>query len=150
MLGRLYLLKASLQKMFISEEWKASKWSKENSGKRATATVLKISFWKNIAFALKVCGPLIKVLRIVDGETKPPMGYIYGAMERAKSVILSSFESENEYKKAFEIIDHRWEVQLHHPLHAAGDFLNQEFFYDQQDMSMNANIRKGLKQNARD
>ncbi|KAK1384087.1 hypothetical protein POM88_021822 [Heracleum sosnowskyi] len=111
MLGRLYLLKASLQKMFVSEEWIASKWSKENSGKRATATVLKISFWRNIAFALKVCGPLIKVLRIVDGETKPSMRYIYGAMERAKSVIVSSFESENEYKKAFEIIDHRWEVR---------------------------------------
>lgn len=137
------MLRASLQK-FVFDEWNASKWSKEGAGKRATATVLKSSFWKNINFALKVCGPLIKVLRIVDGETKPPMGYIYGAMERAKFVTVSSFDSANDYKKAFEIIGNRWEVQLHQPLHAAGHFLNPEFFYEEQDMSMDANIRKGL------
>ncbi|KAL6561966.1 hypothetical protein OROGR_002973 [Orobanche gracilis] len=144
MLARLHLLKNSLQKMFVSDEWNASKWSKEISGKKVASTVLQSSFWKNILFALKVCGPLIKVLRMVDGEKKPPMGYIYGAMERAKITIKSSFSKEDEYKKVFQIIDNRWEVQLHQPLHAAGHFLNPEFFYDQQDMSLDANIRKGL------
>lgn len=144
MLGRLHLVKNSLQKMFVSEEWNSSKWSKENSGKRAAATVLQSSFWKNVLFALKVCGPLIKVLRMVDGEKKPPMGCINGAMEKAKFVIESSFSNAEEYKKVFEIIDSRWVVQLHQPLHAACHFLNPEFFYDQQDMSLNATIRKGL------
>ena len=29
-----------------------------------------------------------------------------------------------------EIIDRRWEVQLHRPLHLTGYFLNQQFYYD--------------------
>ena len=32
--------------------------------------------------------------------------------------------NEEKYKEIFEIIDRRWEIQLHQPLHAAGYFLN--------------------------
>ncbi|XP_039033718.1 uncharacterized protein LOC120169675 [Hibiscus syriacus] len=60
------------------------------------------------------------------------MGYIYEAMDRAKEAIRDSFPNrEDDYKKAFEIIDHRWECQLHKPLHAAGHFLNPGIFYDE-------------------
>ncbi|KAE8717751.1 hydroxyproline-rich glycoprotein family protein [Hibiscus syriacus] len=60
-------------------------------------------------------------------------GYIYcHAMDRAKEAIRDSFPNrEDDYKKAFEIIDHRWECQLHKPLHAAGHFLNPGIFYDE-------------------
>ncbi|CAE5979608.1 unnamed protein product [Arabidopsis arenosa] len=36
---------------------------------------------------------------------------------------------EEIYKEAFEIIDRRWNCQLHHPLHAVGYCLNPEFQY---------------------
>jgi hypothetical protein len=71
-------------------------------------------------FALKVVAPLVRVLRLVDGEKNPPMGYIYEAMDRAKECILKAFDmKELKYKKIFEIIDNRWSVQLHQDLHGA-------------------------------
>ncbi|CAL9234761.1 unnamed protein product [Arabidopsis halleri] len=67
---------------------------------------------------------------LVDGEKKPAMGYIYEAMDRAKDSIVGTFKGrEEKYKEAFEIIDRRWNCQLHHPLHAPGYYLNLEFQY---------------------
>ena len=43
---------------------------------------------------------------MVDGEKKPPMGYIYAAMDRAKETIAKSFKLKKEkYEKVFEMID---------------------------------------------
>lgn len=66
---------------------------------------------------MKVQEPLLKVLRLVDGDDKPTMGFIYEAMERAKLAIQKNCRSYLEY---WRIIDHRWNFQLHHDLHAAG------------------------------
>ncbi|KAL8456590.1 hypothetical protein ACS0TY_034718 [Phlomoides rotata] len=41
------------------------------------------------------------------------MGYIYEAMDRAKEAIANVFDKEEDYKEAFEIIDRRWDCQLH-------------------------------------
>ncbi|CAH1442566.1 unnamed protein product [Lactuca virosa] len=87
------------------------------------------SFWRNVLYALKLTSPLVKVLRLVDGEKYPAMGYIYEAMDRAKEVIHDSFSNADDYKTTFQIIDQRWECQLHKPLHAAGHFLNSGIFY---------------------
>ncbi|XP_059590340.1 uncharacterized protein LOC104882751 [Vitis vinifera] len=103
------------------------------------------SFWNTIVFCLKVSGPLVRVLRLVDGEKKAPMGYIYEAMNRAKDAIVRSFNgNEEKYKEIFNIIDKRWEIQLHRPLHAAGYFLNPEFFYDKPEIEHDADIMSDL------
>ncbi|XP_013614699.1 PREDICTED: uncharacterized protein LOC106320900 [Brassica oleracea var. oleracea] len=92
--------------------------------------ILQEGFWRNIAYALKLTSPLVKVLRMVDGEKKPPMGYIYAAMDRAKETIAKSFKLKKvKYEKVFEMIDRRWDCQLHQPLHAAGYFLNPAVHY---------------------
>ncbi|XP_075103563.1 uncharacterized protein LOC142178132 [Nicotiana tabacum] len=75
----------------------------------------------------------VKVLRLVDGEQKPPMGYLYEAMDRAKEAIQASFTDEQKYAKVFQIIDARWSEQLHRPLYAAGLILNPLLFYDQHE-----------------
>ncbi|RWR97228.1 hypothetical protein CKAN_02665000 [Cinnamomum micranthum f. kanehirae] len=78
-----------------------SKWAKEQLGKRAAQIMLMPSFWNSVVYALKVSGPLLHVLRLVDGEKKPPMGYIMRLwiglkkllqvllVERKKGIILS-------------------------------------------------------------
>ncbi|GFY97628.1 hAT dimerization domain-containing protein [Actinidia rufa] len=96
--------------------------------------------------------PLIRVLRLVDIEKKTPMGYIYEAMDRAKESIASLFGGKEEkYEDIFKIIDHRWDVQLHRPLHAAAYFLNPEFFYANpnvaQDGEIHSKKRNSLEQN---
>ena len=71
------------------------------------------------------------MLRFVDGEKKLVIEYIYEAMDRAKEAIEKSFyEREEKYKEIYEIMDQRWECQLHQPLHAFDYFLNLEYFYD--------------------
>ncbi|XP_058006598.1 uncharacterized protein LOC110658743 [Hevea brasiliensis] len=63
-------------------------------------------------------------------KKKSAMRYIYEAMDRAKEAIVNSLNgNEEKYNSIFEIIDARWSLQLHRPLHTAGYFLNPEFFY---------------------
>ncbi|GKD04194.1 putative zinc finger, BED-type containing protein [Tanacetum coccineum] len=91
--------------MITSQEWLDSKWSKDAKGKRMQAYFLKESFWKNIVYTLKLTGPLVNVLRMVDGERKPAMGYIYKAMDKAKDAIQNSFPNrEDLYEKTIKII----------------------------------------------
>ncbi|XLR06787.1 hypothetical protein S83_034725 [Arachis hypogaea] len=39
-------------------------------------------------------GPLVWVLRLVDREKKPSMGYIYEAMEKANDCIMKTFSND--------------------------------------------------------
>ncbi|XP_050941288.1 uncharacterized protein LOC127149549 [Cucumis melo] len=144
-LSSIHHQKNKLRKMFTSDEWKDSKWSKEQQGRQVVQTILLASFWTTIVFALKVSGSLVRVLRLVDGEKKPPMGYIYEAMDRAKEAIAKSFNNnEEKYKDIFTIIDRRWELQLHRPLHAAGYYLNPSFYYSNLNIQEDDEIVNGL------
>ncbi|KAH1221743.1 hypothetical protein GmHk_12G035088 [Glycine max] len=144
-LERLHKEKANIRKMFTSDEWTLNKLSKEPKGKEAAKVVLMPSFWNSVVYTLKVMAPLVKVLRLVDGERKPAMGYIYEAMDKAKETIIKSFNNnESKYKDVFEIIDKRWNCQLHRPLHAAAHFLNSEFFYDNTDLEFDFEVTNGL------
>jgi len=60
--------------------------------------VLDNRFWKNVTICLKAAYPLIKVLRLVDSDEKPAMGFIYEEMDRAKEKIKSNFNAnKNRY-----------------------------------------------------
>ncbi|KAI3507987.1 hypothetical protein L1887_22986 [Cichorium endivia] len=123
--------RANLRKMVCSQKWEESKWATEQKGKKVKEYFMQDTFWRNVLYSLKLTGPLVTVLRMVDGEKYPAMGYIYEAMDRAKETIRESFRHRvDEYKRAFEIIDERWDCQLHRPLHAAGHFLKPGIFYD--------------------
>ncbi|PKI78647.1 hypothetical protein CRG98_001024 [Punica granatum] len=60
---------------------------------------------------------LIKVLRMVDSDEKPAMGFIYNEIEKAKQKIKTNFNDDRKsYDPVWKVIDERWEVQLHRPL----------------------------------
>ncbi|KAH1189697.1 hypothetical protein GmHk_20G057422 [Glycine max] len=144
-LERRHKEKANIRKIFTSDEWTLNKLSKEPKGKEAAKVVLMPSFWNSVVYTLKVMAPLVKVLRLVDGERKPVMGYIYEAMDKAKETIIKSFNNnESKYKDVFAIIDKRWNCQLHRPLHAAAHFLNPEFFYDNTNLEFDFEVTNGL------
>ncbi|KAJ9561060.1 hypothetical protein OSB04_006220 [Centaurea solstitialis] len=137
--------KEKLRKMFTSNEWRLSKYSQEQGAKRVASFVLMPTFWSSIVWILKMTGPLVKVLRLVDGEKKPAMGCIYEAMDRAKEAIAKSFNNiEDKYKDVYVIIDKRWECQLHQPLHAAGNYLNPQLFYSNPEIQEDAEVTSGL------
>ncbi|XP_075096943.1 uncharacterized protein LOC142174720 [Nicotiana tabacum] len=130
---RMYEQKSNLKKLFVSDEYTNSVYGREARGRESADIILSPSFWNNEVHALKIGGPLVKVLRLVDGEQRPSMGYLYEAIDRAKEVIQASFSDQRKYKRDFEIIDKRWDSKLHSPLHAAGLVLNQELFYDNEE-----------------
>ncbi|KAL6310869.1 hypothetical protein AAG906_027325 [Vitis piasezkii] len=70
--------------------------------------VIQVITDNHSSYVMAVSGPLVRVLRLVDGEKKAPMGYIYEAMNRAKDTIVRSFNgNEEKYKEIFNIIDKR-------------------------------------------
>ncbi|CAL0306258.1 unnamed protein product [Lupinus luteus] len=64
----------------------------------------------------KVFEPIVKVLRLVDGDTKPTMGFLYEAIDRAKQSIQKNCRYHSQYN---DIIDKRWKF-MHCDLHSAG------------------------------
>ncbi|XP_057755952.1 uncharacterized protein LOC130975140 [Arachis stenosperma] len=87
--------------------------------------------WKNIVICLKAAAPLITVLRLVDSDEKPAMGFIFEGMRNAKETIKTNFGCvKKSYEPIWEIIDGRWESQLHRPLHAAAYYLNPHYHYE--------------------
>ncbi|XP_042444056.1 uncharacterized protein LOC122029182 [Zingiber officinale] len=144
-LKRFHVQQPNLRKMFTSEKWANSRFSKEAIGKRVAEVILMHPFWKNMVFVLRVGDPLVKVLRLVDDEKRSPMGYIYESMDRAKEAITVSFNNnEEKYRSIFELIDKRWNIQLHRPLHAAGYFLSPECFYSNFDIENDTEVMEGL------
>ncbi|XP_077233649.1 uncharacterized protein LOC143875954 [Tasmannia lanceolata] len=122
--------KDKLRLMFSSEEWGECKWSKSTKGKAAMGTILSLSFWNGVSMALRVFGPLVKVLRLVDGDWKPSMGFLVGELEDAKKEVMGAFKNnENTYKPILEIIDAKAKDRLDSPLHLAGYFLNPYYYF---------------------
>ncbi|KAL5711127.1 hypothetical protein ACHQM5_021618 [Ranunculus cassubicifolius] len=122
--------KDKLRSMVTSSDWEACKWSKSVKGKSAYATILSLSFWNNVNLCLKVFAPLVRVLRLVDGDRKPAMGFVYGELKQAKEDIKVAYSHvESNYRPILDIIDRKGRERLDSPLHLAGYFLNPFYFY---------------------
>jgi hypothetical protein len=66
--------------------------------------------------------PLVKVLRLVDGE-RPTMGNLFEAMGRGRKAIQSYYSGKGSlryenYMIIWYLIGDRWNGMLHHPIHA--------------------------------
>ncbi|KAL5739396.1 hypothetical protein ACOSQ2_028576 [Xanthoceras sorbifolium] len=67
-----------------------------------------MSFWNGVTTCLKVFAPLVKVLRLVDGDRKPAMGFVYGELVQAKEEIKVALNNvEGNYRPILDIIDAR-------------------------------------------
>eukprot|EP00253_Pinus_taeda_P023859 PITA_23859 len=115
--------------MFSSEEWFESRWARRPDGKDTKKKVLDTYFWKRSLELVKITEPLVKVLSLVDRE-RLAMGYIYEAMDQAKEQIRATYKDRlAKYRCIWEIIDNRWNNQLHRPIHAVEYFLNPKYHY---------------------
>lgn len=104
----------------------------------------EVTFWPSVVYSIKTTKPLVHVLRIVDGERTPAMGFIYGAMDECKEQIQKNFNNDvSSYKEIWDIIDQKWEFQMHRDLHAAAYYLNPRYRYSP-DVSDHPEIKKGL------
>ncbi|KAG6647489.1 hypothetical protein CIPAW_07G082500 [Carya illinoinensis] len=91
----LLLFKKELRKMFTCDKWIVSSYSKSNIGKEIAGIVLEDrEFWTQCQFIVTISEPLVRVLRLVDGDEKPVMGYLYNAMEKAKENIKARLKNK--------------------------------------------------------
>ena len=120
--------------MFVSHEWDDLSLSRKPEGEAICRLVsYQESFWVGMEEVVAISEPLVKVLRLVDGD-KPTMGYLYEAMDRAKEAICAYYDDKGDdgFQKQLQIwgvIDQRWNNTLHRPIHAAGIYLNPAFSY---------------------
>uniref|UniRef100_A0A1J3FQ98 DUF659 domain-containing protein n=1 Tax=Noccaea caerulescens TaxID=107243 RepID=A0A1J3FQ98_NOCCA len=129
-LHSLFEKKAQLKKMFGSDEWQLCKHSKCAKGATSYEIVMSIGFWNSMMVILKVFSPLVKVLRLADGENTPSLGFIYGEIIEAKKTIKEVEDnSERSYLPIFGIIDEKMKCRLDIPLHIAAYFLNPFYYY---------------------
>ncbi|XP_043697120.1 uncharacterized protein LOC122647875 [Telopea speciosissima] len=122
-------LKNSLQAMVTSQEWMDSPYPKNPDGLALIDVIYSQAFWSSCVTIIRLTDPLLRVSRIVGSERRPAMGYIYEAMYRAKEAIKKELVEKKDYLAYWNVIDHRWNRQLHRPLHAAGFYLNPKCFY---------------------
>ena len=135
---------SELKRMCTTNEWR--EFNRERT-RRSAATkvsdlILADRFWQRAAEVAKIMEPLVLLLKIVDQDKKPTLSIIYEGVDKAKLAIQASVKN---WKKYWQVIDGRWERQLHRHLHAAGYFLNPVFQYSS-NFSNHPEIRAGLKE----
>ncbi|XP_021979333.1 uncharacterized protein LOC110875443 [Helianthus annuus] len=141
----LYDSKDALQQMFVSNDWKNCAWATKDDGKNVKIIIMDVrSFWPSVVYTLQTTSPLVEVLRIVDGEQTPAMGFLYGAMDACKEKITKNLNNVvASYKEIWNIIDEKWDFQMHRDLHAAAYYLNPKFRWSP-DVSQHPEIKRGL------
>ncbi|XP_073015997.1 uncharacterized protein [Primulina eburnea] len=137
--------KNELRAMVASEEWNVCKHSKSVKGKMSYNTALSASFWNGVSFCLKVFAPLVKVLRLVDGDKKPSMGFLYGELLRARDEIKMTFKNQElHYRPIIDIIDEKSRNRLDSPLHLAAYLLNPYYSFNDPSIGSEEVVTNGF------
>ncbi|CAD6242804.1 unnamed protein product [Miscanthus lutarioriparius] len=137
--------KDQLRKMVVHNRWDTLKDVKSKKGKDATATILSPTFWKDAKLCLSVFEPLVKVLRLVDGDVKPSMGFIYGELLKAKREIKEAYGNvQSRYNEVIAIIDKKMKGRLDSPLHLTAYLLNPYYSYGNPSIFDDATITVGF------
>ncbi|XP_034894179.1 uncharacterized protein [Populus alba] len=137
--------KDELRAMVTSREWVSSAYAKDIKGKKFVESVLDSLFWEECAIIVRMSEPLVRVLRLVDGDDRPSMGYLYDAIHHAKEEMMRRFQKRKPRVKPFiDIINNRWDGQFYINLYAAAFWLNPRFQYDANIMDKHMSTISGL------
>src|SRR4051812_28145251 len=89
--------KPALKRMFVSREWRSSKFFRKGDVADVEHTICYDSnFWKGVQYFLKCVLPFLKVLRLVDDDLKPAMGYVLGNQRSTAAPISLSTQAAAE------------------------------------------------------
>ncbi|CAD6335899.1 unnamed protein product [Miscanthus lutarioriparius] len=137
--------KDQLRKMVVHSRWDSLNDVKSKKGKEATATILSPSLWKDVKLTLTVFEPLVKVLRLVDGDVRPSMGFLYGQLLKAKRQIKEAFGNvEARFKDVIAVIDKKMNGRLDSPLHLTTYLLNPHYSYSDPSIFDQPKISEGF------
>ncbi|XP_057740532.1 uncharacterized protein LOC130957705 [Arachis stenosperma] len=143
-LKSIYDRKEDLQTLMVDKYFTSHELSKSVNGKMISSIILDSKFWEDCLTTVMIVGPLIKLLRLVDADEKPSLGYVYEGMQRAKIAIKTIFRNrKTAYTPYTSILKMQWDKHLKRDLHAAAYFLNPGFFYSEGFVEK-ANILRSL------
>ncbi|CAN6445103.1 unnamed protein product [Victoria cruziana] len=136
--------RAALRQMFSSDDWSAYQGAFKRKASLVVDIIFNNDFWQSCVMLLKICLPLLKVLRLADSESRPSIGYLYEAMDKAKEAIRDHLKGKKKlYMPVWKVIDNRWSGQLHRLLHAAAYYLNPAIKY-QPDFKKDREVEYGI------
>ena len=137
--------KDQLKNMVISSRWESIRECQSKKGKNAYATIMHPNFWKDVKMCLNVFEPLVKVLRLVDGDVKLSMGFLFGELIKAKREIKEAYgNDESRYKDVIAIVDKKMNGRLDSPLHLAAYLLNPYYSYANQSIFDDGTVTVGF------
>ncbi|XP_034688130.1 uncharacterized protein LOC117916285 [Vitis riparia] len=137
--------KHDLQALVTSKFFVDSRYSKDYKSQVAVSIILDNRFWNDCLIVVNFMSPLMRLLRIVDCDERPSMGYVYEGMYRVRLGIKKLFNySERLYKPYTEIIKQHWDQQLKKSIHSAAYWLNPCFQYDQENFCNKPNVIGGV------
>ncbi|CAN4075973.1 unnamed protein product [Withania somnifera] len=144
-LRALVIQEDNLKHMFSHAEWMSSTYSRHPEVLAIKSLLCLERFWRSAREAVTVSEPLLKLLRIVDGDM-PAMAYMYKGVERAKMSVKAFYKDvDGKYMPIWDIIDRRWSMLLQSPLHTAAAFLNPSIFYNP-SFKIDSRIRNGFQE----
>jgi hypothetical protein len=146
-LASMHKHKQALKELFVSDVWHNNKkLSTSPVGQKIQEDVRSISFWNSVETCMKVSLPLLRVLRIVDGDERPAMPNVMAAMDLAKEKIKAAIDDKPTLvKKVIKIVEDRWESQTGVKLYGAALFLNPSRFFDLKAKPENARYCQKLR-----
>ncbi|GMH29710.1 hypothetical protein Nepgr_031553 [Nepenthes gracilis] len=135
-----------LKRMFLSNSWLSSRFSKSEEGKEVEKIVLSSTFWKKMQYIWKSVDPILQVLKKVESHGSLSMPCIYNDMNKAKfSIKTISGNDARKYGPFWSVIDINWSSLFHHPLCVAAYFLNPAYRY-RSDHVANPEVMRGLNE----
>nr|KAJ0192763.1 hypothetical protein LSAT_V11C800397080 [Lactuca sativa] len=133
--------KEQLRHMFSSNEWEECKFSGKPKGIASYKTVTSVQFWFSVTQCLKVFSPLVKVLRMVDVDWMPSMGFVYEEIKVEKEEIIKSLGgNKKHYKPIIDIINTRMKGRLDSTLHLTSYLLNPYYHYNDAKLQFDLNV----------
>ncbi|XAR56936.1 hypothetical protein NMG60_11024905 [Bertholletia excelsa] len=137
-------LRTGLKKMFQSNKWISSRFSKFDEGKEVERIVLNATFWKKLQYVRKSVDPVMQVFQKINSGESLSMPYIYNDMYRAKLAIKTNHgDDTRKYGHFWSIIDNHWSPLYHHPLYLAAYYLNPSYQY-RPDFVAHPDVVRGL------
>ncbi|CAH1415360.1 unnamed protein product [Lactuca virosa] len=131
--------------MFTSDEWESCRLSNTVKGKAAYDTVVNATFWTGVALCLKVFAPLVKVLRMVDADRKPSMGFVYGEIQNVKQEIINALgNNKKAYEPIMDIISKKMKGRLDTPLHLTAYLLNPYYLYKNPEIQNDIDVTNAI------
>ena len=130
-LGSLTEHKYDLQALVTCKFYVELIYAKDKKAKAMLKIILYNQFWNDCHVIVHIVLPLIHLLRIVDSDEKPVIGYVYDGMYSAIDGIKKNFKDKKRLWEPYvNIIKNCWDTQFYRDIHATAYWLNLAFQYD--------------------